>query len=90
MFYFSTSVAAQSWIEDFDKICAQAEIADSLSTEKLKELSVESDKLLEVIEAGNDPKKKLYIFRLRKCRNFFIYVMDLRGSKKQNPEPDGK
>src|SRR3990172_3448379 len=86
MFYFSASVCAQSWIGDFDRICAQAEVADSLPTEKLKELAMESDKLLEVIEADNDPKKKLYIFRLKKCSNFFVYIMSLRGTK-DKPAP---
>ncbi len=78
MSYFSPLASAQSWIEDFDRICSQAEDADSLPTAKLKGLVVESDKLLEVIEAGNDPRKKVYIFRLRKCRNLFVYIMDLR------------
>jgi hypothetical protein len=81
MSYFSPMASAQSWIEDFDKICGQAEDADSLPTAKLKELVMESDKLLEVIEAGNDPRKKVYIFRLRKCRNLFVYIIDLRATK---------
>jgi hypothetical protein len=78
MSYFSPLASAQSWIEDFDRICGQAEDADSLPTAKLKELVMESDKLLEVIEAGNDPRKKVYIFRLRKCRNLFVYMTNLR------------
>jgi len=80
--YFSSFAAAQSWVEDFDNICAQAEVADSLPTETLKELAVASDRLLAVIEASNDPKKKVYIFRLKKCRNLFGYIIDLRGAKK--------
>ena len=79
--YFSPLASAQSWIEDFDKICGQAEDAESLPTVKLKELVTDSDKLLAVIEAGNDPRKKVYIFRLRKCRNLFVYIMDLRATK---------
>jgi len=84
--YFSPSVSAQSWIADFDAICAQAESAESLPTPKLKELIAESDKLLGVIEAGNDPKKKVYIFRLKKCRSLFAYIIDLRETKSV-PEP---
>ncbi len=78
MSYFSPVVSAQSWIEEFDRICGQTQDADSLPTAKLKELVAESDKLPEVIEAGNDPGKKVYIFRLKKCRNLFLYIMDLR------------
>ena len=79
--YFSPHAAAQSWIEDFDKICVQAEVADSLPTATLKELVLESDKLSVVIEASNDPRKKVFIFRLKKCRNLFMYILDLRETK---------
>ena len=82
--YFPPYAAAQSWIEDFDKICAQAEVADSLPTETLKELALESDRLLVVIEASNDPRKKVFIFRLKKCRNLFVYIMDLREAKERS------
>ena len=81
MSYFSPLASAQSWVEDFDRICGQAEAADSLPTARLKELVMESDKLLEVIEAGNDPRKKVYIFRLKKCRNLFVYIMNLRETE---------
>jgi hypothetical protein len=81
MSYFSPLASAQSWIEDFDKICSQAEEADSLPTPKLKELVAESDKLIDVIEAGSDPRKKVYIFRLKKCRNLFVYIMNLREAE---------
>ena len=84
--YFSPFASAQSWLEDFDNICAQAEVADSLPTAKLKELAIESDKLLGVIEASDDPRKKVYIFRLKKCRNFFVYITGLRETK-ERPEP---
>jgi len=79
--YFSPFAAAQSWVEDFDKICVQAEVADSLPTATLKELTLESDRLLVVIEASSDPQKKVFIFRLKKCRNLFVYIMDLREAK---------
>jgi hypothetical protein len=84
--YFSPSVSAQSWIADFDSICAQAEFAESLPTAKLKELIAESDKLLGVIDASNDPRKKVHIFRLKKCRNLFVYITDLRETK-DKPAP---
>src|SRR5574340_848350 len=82
MSYFSPLASAQSWVEDFDRICSQAEEADSLPTTKLQELVVESDKLLGVIEAGDDPRKKVYIFRLKKCRNLFAYIINLREAEK--------
>jgi hypothetical protein len=84
--YFSPSVSAQSWVADFDSICAQVEFAESLPTANLKELIAESDKLLGVIETSNDPRKKVYIFRLKKCRSLFEYIMNLRETK-DKPAP---
>lgn len=84
--FFSPALSAQSWIEDFDSICAQAEFAESLPTPKLKGLIAESDKLLGVIEASSDPRKKVYIFRLKKCRSLFEYILDLREMK-NTPSP---
>lgn len=84
--FFSSPASGQTWVDDFDKICAQAEVADSLPTANLRELIADSDKLLGVIEAGNDPRKKVYIFRLKKCRNLFEYVISLRETK-ETPAP---
>jgi hypothetical protein len=84
--YFAPIAAAQSWIEDFDKICAQAEVADSLPTAALQELALESDRLLVVIEASSDLQKKVFMFRLKKCRNLFVYIMDLREAKGLCPD----
>ena len=78
---FAPYATAQSWTEEFDRICAQAEVADSLPTAALRDLTIESDRLLAVIEGSNDPRKKVYIFRLKKCRNLFAYILDLRESK---------
>jgi len=83
---FAPYAAAQSWIEDFDRICAQGEIADSLPTATLRELTLESDKLLVVIEGSTDPRKKVFTFRLKKCRNLFAYIIDLRETK-DRPAP---
>lgn len=83
IFSVSGFASAQSWTESFDRICASADVADTLSTERLKELVVESDELLKVIESGSDPRKKVYLFRLKKCRNFFAYIVELRKAEEK-------
>jgi len=67
-----------TWKEDFKRLCGYTEEASSLSTDQIQELIQESDRLLKTLETLNDPEKKVYIFRLKKCRNFFEYILDLR------------
>jgi Tfp pilus assembly protein PilO len=69
---------AGSLQEEFDQLCVHTQEAESLSLEKLQELLTECDQLQKKIEDSNDEKKKLLLFRLNKCRNFFVYVIDLK------------
>jgi hypothetical protein len=74
----SAVVYGSSLQEEFDKICVHTQDAESLSLEKLQELITKADQLQKALEVSNDPKKKLLLFRLSKCRNFFSYVIDLK------------
>ncbi len=64
--------------EEVDKLCVQTQEAESLSLERLQELATECDQLLKTIEESNDEKKKLLVFRLKKCSNFFAYIIELK------------
>jgi len=76
---FSAAVAhGGSLQEDFDKLCVHTQDAERLSLERLQELVTECDKLQKRIEESNDPKKKLLLFRLNKCRNFLAYMVELK------------
>jgi hypothetical protein len=72
------AVAAASWQEDFDRLCAYTDQTEEMAVDKLKGLVEACDKLLGVIEKSDSPQKKVYIFRLRKCRNFFQYMAELK------------
>lgn len=72
---------AASWKEDFERICSYADDVTELDPANLTALISESDQLLKAIEALGDPQKKVYIFRLKKCRNFFQYMLDLKASE---------
>jgi len=69
-----------SWKVRFERICAQIEIAETLTREELEGLIRESDALLEELQILQVPGARVYVFRLRKCRNFFRYTLDLRDS----------
>ena len=71
-----------SWKEDFERLCSLMEEASGLPVEKLTELIEESDQLLKTIEVIDDPQKKIYLFRLKKCKNFFVYSLELKEVEK--------
>ena len=66
------------WKESFDRICAISGDSEGLTIVQLEELIVESDELLLRIEASEIPQKKVYLIRLKKCRNFFIFMRDFK------------
>jgi hypothetical protein len=63
-----------NWRAGFDRLCARTADADKLSREELGGLIAESDELLEVVAASEDPEAKIYLLRLKKCRNFFMFM----------------
>jgi hypothetical protein len=71
-----------TWQEDFERVCGATEKADAMSLEELKSALQETDHLLEVIEKEGGPQKKPYLFRLNKCRNFFVYMIGVKESEK--------
>jgi len=69
----------KDWHEEFKYLCSMVDRADSLNMEELNSLIARSDALLKTLETINEPSKKVYIFRLKKCRAFFQYVIELKS-----------
>ena len=69
------------WKEEFERICAQTTIATSLTPAQLQVLIRDSDDLLKRLGKVADPWAKIYIFRLRKCSDFFKFALELNESK---------
>jgi hypothetical protein len=67
----SSSGAADDWLEEFNDICSQVDVVDSLEREEVQRLVERCDKLMPVIEASENRKKKVYLFRLKKARDMF-------------------
>jgi hypothetical protein len=70
--------AAGDWHAEFDELCSKVEVLDDMGIEEIEALVQRADKLLPLIEASDDTKKKVYIFRLKKCRAMFDYTMRLK------------
>ena len=79
-----TVVHGETLQEEFDKLCVHTQDAESLSMERLQELVAECDQLQAKIEASDDEKKKLLLFRLKKCRDFLAYILELKQVENSN------
>ena len=66
-----------TWKEEFERLCAQTEVATALTDQQVRDLIRDSDALLEKLESLQDPQIRVYVFRLTKCRKFFEFVLQL-------------
>jgi len=79
----STPSAAGNWKDSFDDICSKTQGSDALSVKELTALIERSDKLMPEIQASDDPSKKIYLQRLKKCRALFEFMIESKkGSEK--------
>jgi len=82
-------VEDQSWREEFTRICAMTDVADTLSREDLQALIDDSEELLSTLEDLSAPEVKVYIFRLKMCRDLFVYTLKLLDSEAPAESPGG-
>ncbi len=79
-----TAVAAVSaeerWKAAFDEICGKVQNADSLSNQEIAALIEKADKLMPEIQRSEDPAKKVFLQRLKKCRNMYDFMLETRQS----------
>ncbi|NOX20496.1 MAG: hypothetical protein GXO99_04450 [Nitrospirae bacterium] len=76
-----TFSAQPEWKEEFEAICSQVVEAENLTDKELTSLIERADALLNKLQKMDLPGKKVYIFRLKKCRSFFEYILQLRTKK---------
>lgn len=63
---------------EFDRICGQVRIAPELPIADLEQLIQDCLTLSEALQDSQNPQAKIWIQRLRMCREFFQYCIDLR------------
>lgn len=64
------------WKKEFDELCGHTNEAMALPFERLNYLVERCDRLLSKIEAADNPRKKMYLFRIRKCRDLYQFIVD--------------
>jgi len=67
-----------AWKEEYKRVCARVAEGESLSVAELDEALKACDVLSDRLEAMDTPQKKLYRFRLKKCRDFLDYLRALK------------
>jgi len=77
----------ESWNDEFERICIQTGVATTLEAGQLEKLIRDSDELLPHVQALPPAQARLYTFRLKNCRSFFVYALELQKSKLKTP-PD--
>jgi len=82
---FAAPASASDWRESFDRLCGLTTEAQELTAEELAGLINESDELLTVIAAADSRDKKVFLFRLKKCRSFFAYMYEIKKGEAGNP-----
>ncbi len=65
-----------SWRKEYNSICGNSHEAVLLSKEDLIVRIDRCKELLNTIKSSDNPRKKIYIFRLEKCSNLYQYFMD--------------
>ncbi len=76
---WQSSLYAQDWKEEFDEICSKVNIAHTLKVEQLQELIHRADLLIRKLQSMDIKSKRLYIFRLKKCKKFFQYNVEIKN-----------
>jgi len=65
----------------FNELCSQTENAEALSVEEITTMIAECDSLKDKIIQSSHPKKKILLFRLKKCRNFLDFIIQTKQLK---------
>ena len=73
--------AQDDWKKEFDSVCARTQDADAMTPDELKNLVDRSDKLVPRIEKLDETQKKVYLKRLRMCRDLFAFVLESKEIK---------
>ena len=66
------------WRTEFDAACAHSNSAMTLSVQELKKLIEICDRLEKGIETEDETVRKVFLKRLRLCRNLYVFVLETK------------
>jgi hypothetical protein len=82
-FFFGNGVAQaqEDWRKEFDDVCSKTQDAMVIPSEELKSLVDRCDLLKPQIEKLDESQKKVYLKRLRLCKDLYLFVLESREKK---------
>lgn len=81
LFSTGSSWSEDAWLPEFEEICGKTQDAGSMTTEELKAVVAKCDRVKSLIENSDNPQKKVYLFRLDKCRKLFVFMLESSEKK---------
>ncbi|MDA8099002.1 MAG: hypothetical protein M0042_05195 [Nitrospiraceae bacterium] len=69
-------LAVEDWRAEFDDICGKTDNAFALTRDELKSLVERCDKLKPRIEQQDESTAKVYLRRLKMCRDLFQFMLE--------------
>lgn len=73
--------AQDDWKNELDDICSKTQDAMAFTADQLRDIVARCDKLKPTIEKMEDTQRRVYLKRLRMCRDLFVYVLETKESK---------
>lgn len=76
---FSVPASSNDWVEEIEALCLEARDEETLKKdEDVSSLFEKFDNLIEAVRESGDPKRKVYLFKLKKCRKLLDFMVELR------------
>ncbi|NTW88056.1 MAG: hypothetical protein HGB26_02800 [Desulfobulbaceae bacterium] len=69
------------WREEFARICSRSGDAGDYSEADLSRLIADSEGLRMEILNSKEPDSRVYLFRLDKCRSFYMFMKEAASAK---------
>ena len=66
--FFINPCFAVDWKQDFEDMCGKTERAEGMSDDELSSMITECERVLKEATESDDPQKKVFLFRIKKCR----------------------
>ena len=73
--------AQDDWKTEFETVCARTQEAAGMSAGELKTLVDRCDKLRPQIDQLDESQKKVYLKRLKMCRDLYAFVLETKEKK---------
>ena len=81
LFSVRVADAQDEWKTEFETVCARTQDAAGMGADELKNLVERCDKLKPRIEKLDETQRKVYLKRLKMCRDLYAFVLETKENK---------